>query len=130
MFYFYTMDMFGNIPLVTDYNTPVSDIRQSPRSEVFRFIFNELQEVVPYLKNERSNELGNYYGRFTRPVAYFLLAKLALNAEVYSDNDWTDGIRPDGRSLTDRLEKDYAAFQKASDKGKTTKLTTSTESEQ
>ena len=99
MFYFYTMDMFGNIPLVTDYNTPVSDIRQSPRSEVFRFIFNELQEVAPYLKSERSNELGNYYGRFTRPVAYFLLAKLALNAEVYSDNDWTDGIRPDGRSL-------------------------------
>ena len=99
MFYFYTMDMFGNIPLVTDYNTPVSDIRQSPRSEVFRFIFNELQEVAPYLKSERSNELGNYYGRFTRPVAYFLLAKLALNAEVYSDNDWTDGIRPDGRSI-------------------------------
>ena len=35
----------------------------------------------------------------TRPVAYFLLAKLALNAEVYTNNNWTSGGRPDGKNL-------------------------------
>jgi len=99
MFYFYAMDMFGRIPLVTDPGTPLTEIRQSERSEVFRFIFDELQQVAPLLPDESSNRLGNYYGRFTRPVAYFLLAKLALNAEVYSDDDWTDGVRPDGRKI-------------------------------
>ena len=28
-----------------------------------------------------------------------MLAKLALNAEVYTDDDWTDGSRPDGKSI-------------------------------
>ena len=27
----------------------------------------------------------------TKPVAYFLMAKLALNSQVYADDDWTDG---------------------------------------
>ncbi|HBC38091.1 MAG TPA: RagB/SusD family nutrient uptake outer membrane protein, partial [Porphyromonadaceae bacterium] len=26
----------------------------------------------------------------TQPVALFLMAKLALNAQVYADDDWTD----------------------------------------
>ena len=99
MFYFYAMDMFGNIPLVTDYNESLEDIVQSKRSAVYRFIFYELQEVAPHLADERSNWLGNYYGRFTRPVAYFLLAKLALNAEVYCDDQWTDDERPDGTKI-------------------------------
>ena len=29
----------------------------------------------------------------TKAAAYFLMAKLALNAEVYTDNDWTDQSR-------------------------------------
>lgn len=35
----------------------------------------------------------------TQPVACFLLAKLALNAEVFSDDDWTDGQWPDGKQI-------------------------------
>lgn len=52
------------------------------------------------MAESRSNRPGDYYGRITRPVAYFLLAKLALNAEVYTDNDWTDGVRPDGGTIS------------------------------
>ena len=51
------------------------------------------------LADARSNTPGDYYGRVTRPVAHFLLAKLALNAEIYSDDNWTDGNRPDGKSI-------------------------------
>lgn len=35
----------------------------------------------------------------TKAAAYFLMAKLALNAEVYTDNDWTDQSRPDGKNI-------------------------------
>ncbi len=99
MFYFYIMDMFGRVPVVTSYDTPHTEVRQSGRSEVFRFIFEELQSVLPYLPTGKSNKEGNNYGRVTAPVAYFLLAKLALNAEAYSDDNWIDGIRPDGRNI-------------------------------
>ena len=32
-------------------------------------------------------------------MVFFVLAKLMLNAEVYMDDDWTDGQRPDGSQL-------------------------------
>lgn len=99
LFYYYIMDMYGRIPLVTSYNEMQDEVRQSERSEVFRFIVNELQEVVALLPDEHSNRMGNHYGRITTPVVHFLLAKLALNAEIYCDDDWTDGIRPNGRDL-------------------------------
>ena len=99
MFYYYLMDMFGNVPLVVSEGTPIKNIKQSSRSRVFRFVFDELQTVAPLLPNEHSNREGAYYGRITRPVAWFLLAKLALNAEIYADDDWTDGTKPDGRNI-------------------------------
>lgn len=100
MFYWYAMDMWGNIPLITSAKQTLADTGQSPRSETFRFIVDELQETAPLLPDRRSNVEGEYYGRITRSVAYFLLAKLALNAEVYSDDNWTDGRRPSGSEIT------------------------------
>ena len=35
----------------------------------------------------------------TAPVVWFVLAKLALNAEVYADDDWTDSPRPSGNEI-------------------------------
>lgn len=99
MFYYYAMDMFGRIPILESTAQKTADIRQSERSEVFSYIVNELQTVAPLLPLEHSNLQGSYYGRVTRPVAWFLLAKLALNAEVYTDNNWTDASRPDGKTI-------------------------------
>ena len=99
LFYFYIMDMYGRIPLVTSYNEKQDEVIQSERSEVFRFIVNELQEVVVSLPDEHSNRMGNHYGRITAPVVHFLLAKLALNAEIYCDDNWTDGICLNGKEL-------------------------------
>lgn len=100
MFYYYLMDMFGRVPINTNENATVDDIKQSERSEVFNFVFSELQAVAPVLTNDMSQTPGTYYGRITLPVAYFLLAKLALNAEIYTDDDWTDGQRPDGANIS------------------------------
>ena len=99
LFYYYAMDMFGRIPLVTSYNVKLEQVVQNERSEVVHFIVTELQEVAPLLADAHSNVKGNYYGRVTRPVANFLLAKLALNAEIYTDDNWTDGSRQDGKNI-------------------------------
>lgn len=99
LFYFYIMDMFGSVPLVTEMDVPVSEVVQSARSQVMRFVYDELTAALPHLAPERSSQEGRYYGRITRPVAWFLLAKVTLNAEVYSDDDWTDEVRPDGSQV-------------------------------
>lgn len=99
LFYYYIMDLFGEVPLIEKSTPALEDIVQEKRSKVFEFIVKELMESEPFLAEERSNQPGVYYGRITRPVVWFLLAKLALNAEVYADDDWTDGQRPDGKSL-------------------------------
>ena len=97
IFFWYAMDLFGNIPIVDEYNS--WQTVQSPRSQTFRFIFNELQSSLEYLPIAKSNGNGQHYGKVTAPVVWFVLAKLALNAEIYSDDDWTDGIRPDGAGI-------------------------------
>lgn len=100
LFYYELMDMFGRIPYVTRDQESFADVKQQERSTVLHSIIDELQTCLPYLANEHSNLEGNYYGRMTRPVAQFLLARLFLNAEVYADDDWTDNQRPDGKTMT------------------------------
>ena len=78
LFYYHLMDLFGRVPLIKETEVEKSVKKQAERSEIFWFIVNELQESLPYLAGERSNIPGEYYGRITRHVAYFLLAKLAL----------------------------------------------------
>ena len=104
IYYYYAMDMFGRIPILQSSTQKTADIRQSNRSDVFWYVVKELQDVAPLLANEHSNLQGNYYGRVTRPVAWFLLAKLSLNAEVYTDDDWTDSSRPDGKTIMFDIE--------------------------
>ena len=99
LYYYELMDLYGRLPLVTSADVSMREVKQYERSEVFRFIVDELQSVAPRLPNVRSNALGEGYGRITRSVAYFLLARLALNAEVYTDDNWTDGNRPSGRDI-------------------------------
>lgn len=114
MMYYEAMDLYGRIPVLLSAaesliyepasGSSVTDEKlsaQSERSEIFRFIFSELQQVLPYLPLTSSLEVGSHYGRITQPVVNFLLAKLALNAEIYMYNDWAQGYRkrPKGRDL-------------------------------
>lgn len=99
LFYYYAMDMFGRIPIMTSYDVKPNQVVQSERSEVFKFIVEELQEVAPQLADKHANKEGDYYGRITHPVVNFLLAKLALNAEIYADDDWTDEKKLDGKDI-------------------------------
>lgn len=93
MFYFYTMDLFGRI-------TMDDDLILLDRSKAYQRIIADLQGSLPYLSAEASNHEGEMYGRVTKGVVYFLLAKLALNAEIYMDDNWTDGNHLDGKEIT------------------------------
>lgn len=99
MYYFYAMDMFGCVPIVESTKQTTETMQQSKRSDVYKYVVSELQSVAPFLANAHSNEQGYFYGRMTQPVVWFLLAKLALNAEIYADDDWTDSSYPLGKDI-------------------------------
>ena len=80
-FYYLLIDDYGNIPFYTDNNITVDKIPQASRQEVYTFIVKELTENVESLSASKG---GNYYGRFNKWAGYTLLAKVYLNAEVYT----------------------------------------------
>lgn len=78
--YYMWMDMYGNIPLDTVYgNTTLNT--NTPRAQVFAFIESELKAAIPYLKTAFG---ATTYGKPNRYLAFTLLAKMYLNAEVYT----------------------------------------------
>ena len=99
MFLFYAMDLYGRVPLFMSSNPTVEEMKLQDRSVAFRHIVNELQAAEGYLPVVHSAQLGTYYGRMTRDVVDFLLAKVLLNAEVYADDDWTDDQHPDASAM-------------------------------
>ena len=99
IYYWYLLDLYGRVPLISSFNASVSEVRQYERREVFDFVYSELTDVYDDLSPENSVVIDDYYGRVTRPVADFVLAKLMLNAEVYTDDNWTDNERPDGSTM-------------------------------
>ena len=100
MYYCYLLDLYGSVPYVRTATTELSAAEQVSRSTLFNNIWEELSNALPYLADERSNTEGDYYGRMTQHVAWFILAKMALNAEIWLDDDWTDDIRLDGKDIT------------------------------
>lgn len=78
--YFMMMDLYGNVPLDTLYGdfTPHPNV---PRAQVFNFIEAEVKAAIPHLSDVVA---GSTYGRATKYMAYALLAKMYLNAEVYT----------------------------------------------
>lgn len=79
--YYHLMDMFGNVPFVTDAD-PIGAFQppQATRTEIFNYIEGELLAILDELAAPRTNE----WGRADRGAAWMLLAKIYLNAEVYT----------------------------------------------
>jgi hypothetical protein len=79
--YYHAMDMFGNVPFVTEEN-PVGAFfpEQIRRAELFDYVESELKAVELLVPDARTNE----YGRADKAAVWSLLAKLYLNAEVYT----------------------------------------------
>jgi hypothetical protein len=74
------MDLFGNPPFITDAE-PVGTIpTQIQRSALFTWVENELKAIETNMVAHRANE----YGRADRGAVQSLLARLYLNAQVYT----------------------------------------------
>ena len=75
------MDLFGNIPFVTDAEALGSVMpKQRTRAEIFSYVEAELKAIDADLVDARKNE----YGRADKAAAWALLARLYLNAQVYT----------------------------------------------
>lgn len=89
VYYYYVMDLFGQVPLVVSSEVSANEVAQSNRSDVFKFVTSELAECIPHLSDSKSQNEGEYYGRITKAVAYMCMAKCAINAPVYTIDDTT-----------------------------------------
>lgn len=79
--YSHAMDMFGNVPFITDENEIGAFLpEQILRADLFDYIESELIAIEPDLMAPRTN----VYGRIDQAADWTLLAKIYLNAEVYT----------------------------------------------
>lgn len=86
--YYQALDMFGNVPMVLD-TDPIGNLpKRIERADLFKFIESELKDIETELKNPKTNE----YGRVDKAAAWALLARLYLNAKVYTGNERNDDV--------------------------------------
>jgi len=84
------MDLFGNIPYVTNFKIDPTTVVNIPRAQVFDSIETDLKAVIPLLNEETG---VTTFGKMTKWFAYSILAKMYLNAEVYTGTPrWADCI--------------------------------------
>jgi len=88
--YWVLMDLYGNPPFATEATTiGGAPPPRAARSEVFTYIESELKEIEASMPAPRTNE----YGRADQGAAWALLARLYLNAEVYTGTaKWAEAI--------------------------------------
>lgn len=99
IYYEYLLDLFARVPIVKEAGVAISEIKQAERSEVFEFVNSELAACLPYLSYDMSQQAGKNYGHITQAVAWFALQKLALNCEIWTDDDWCDNSFADGNNI-------------------------------
>lgn len=79
--YYYLIDCFGKGVLATENNFgETNPLPEASRLDLFNYVESELLAIENTLPNTNS------YGRANKSVARMLLAKLYLNAEVYTGN--------------------------------------------
>ena len=115
--YFNLMDGWGNVPFVTAISSekPV----QYSRQEVFNFVESELLDIEGSLnaaQAKKSSESG--YGRVDKAAAWLLLARLYLNAEVYTGTaqwqkaaDYAKKVMDSSYKLNTKGVNEWSAYQ-------------------
>lgn len=101
--YYYSLliDQFGNVPIVTDIELEELPANSS-REEVYKFIVDELKAIIPNLSSH------TLYSHFTQSVAYGLLARMYVNAEVYTGHArWNECLKACNEILGYQLEGDF-----------------------
>lgn len=111
------LDNFGNVPIVTDF-TATDLPQQSTRQQVYDFVVKELTDALPNLSEETGTAT---YGRMTKWAALAILARVQLNAEVYTGTPHYNDVIALTQQIIDggkyKLEADYRKpFARTNDK--------------
>ncbi len=87
-YYYLLIDNYGDVPFITTFSDAPNNPGKDPKSMIFESIITEIEEQIPFLKPSTSKT------SVTRGMAFSVLAKLYLNAEVYSgESYWEDASR-------------------------------------
>ncbi len=79
-YYLLAVDCFGNVPYSVN-KAETGYPEQKPRTEMLEWIEKEINDNIDFLTEVPSAET---YGRVTKDMAKFLLAKIYLNSEVWT----------------------------------------------
>lgn len=89
MRYIELIDGYGNVPLVYDF-TDLSKPTTATRLEVYNWTLKELNEIKDVIRDDVS---AASYGKYTKWSVYFMLAKMYLNAEVWTGTPkWQEAL--------------------------------------
>ncbi len=90
LYYYHLMDCFGNVPFALEISA--ESPKQKQRAELFTWLETELKEIVSSMHEpvaRKSTDAG--YGTADQDAANLLLARMYLNAEVYTGQArWAD----------------------------------------
>lgn len=82
LYYYHALDLFGNPPLTT---STTDKGQQVGREALFNFLIDELKAVEPDVPDAQASTSADAgYGYVNKGVVWMLLARLYLNAEVYT----------------------------------------------
>lgn len=88
---YYLMDLFGNPPYCDKVST--ENPQQIKRADLFVKIEQELKEIGDEPTATLAQPLQSTYGRVDRVAAWLLLARMYLNADVYTGTPrWTEAM--------------------------------------
>ena len=115
--YYHAIDNFGNVPFADENDIVGSVPQQMPRAELFAWLEKELLDLIN--NSALAAPRANGYSRADKGVAKFLLAKLYLNAEVFTGTKMYDkcadvlkDLMDDGYSLHTTPNGDkFSAYQ-------------------
>ena len=118
-YYYLLLDNFGNVPIVTQFDVPEGFLpTQSSRQQVYDFVVKEVNDNINLLSE---NVDATTYGKFNKWAAYTLLAKVYLNAGVYTGTTkWTECLDACNKVLASnkyQLESNYRDLFKTNNEG-------------
>lgn len=104
--YYLILDGWGNIPFAT---APLAAPEQYNSVRAYEWLVNEVNEIEPLLstpKAKKSTDTG--YGRVDQVAAWMLLARLYLNAEVYTGTaQWDNASKYANKVMTEGKQGGY-----------------------
>lgn len=120
LYYYYMMDLYGNPPFIEHVSSekPI----QYSRLQIFEWIERELKAILGENAEDNSDILADKapsYGRAGKTAAQLLLARLYLNAEVYTGKArWAEAksyahsvMEDSNHALCTKGANGYSAFQ-------------------